>query len=223
MSISHTLLGPTLCLSAAVLLSHSATARFGVFGSSRTHPSRPSLLLSHNISFGCQRQQSAHVFDSQSHQILPLCWVPSSTAVIALPSLLPRRRGGGEKGSRPQSPLILHLIAAGMSGLASFFGAFGMCYRRAGTAVMVFAFVVTISSYLRRSPARLLATLATISCLLAFLFDMVLFGIARHSFRKQDIPAQYGNACWFALAAFVALLLEFFAAVHGVLARYPKE
>ncbi|KAJ7725849.1 pali-domain-containing protein [Mycena maculata] len=103
--------------------------------------------------------------------------------------------------------LILHPIAAGMSGLASIFGlcGMGMSYN-GGTVVMV-----------------LLAALATVSCLMAFLFDMVLFGIARNNFRGQGIPSQYGNACWLTLAALVTLLLGFSTTACGVFARYKKR
>ncbi|KAJ6586896.1 pali-domain-containing protein [Mycena vulgaris] len=102
--------------------------------------------------------------------------------------------------------LILHPIAAGMAGLAFFSGICGAAFHRAGTVVMV-----------------LLAALATVVCLLAFLFDMVLFGIARNSFRSQGITSQYGNACWLTLVALVTLLLGFSTAACGVLARYKKR
>ncbi|KAJ7096350.1 pali-domain-containing protein [Mycena epipterygia] len=102
--------------------------------------------------------------------------------------------------------LILHPIAAGMAGLAFFSGVCGVSYHRAGTVVMV-----------------LLVALATVVCLLAFLFDMVLFGIARNSFRGQGISSQYGNACWLTLAALAALLLGFSTAACGVFRRYKKR
>ncbi|KAJ7462260.1 pali-domain-containing protein [Mycena galericulata] len=102
--------------------------------------------------------------------------------------------------------LILHPIAAGMAGLASFFGLCGVSYHRGGTVVMV-----------------LLAALSTVVCLLAFLFDMVLFGIARNSFRGQGIPSQYGNACWLTLGALVSLLCGFSTTACGVFARYKKR
>ncbi|KAJ7703225.1 pali-domain-containing protein, partial [Mycena rosella] len=103
--------------------------------------------------------------------------------------------------------LILHPIAAGMAGFAFIFGVCGVASHRAGTVVMV-----------------LLAALATVVCLLAFIIDMVLFGIARNTFRSQGIiPSQYGNACWLTLAALVALLLGFSAAACGVFARYKKR
>jgi hypothetical protein len=58
---------------------------------------------------------------------------------------------------------------------------------------------------------------------MAFLFDMVLFGIVRRQFRDQGIPSQYGNACWLTLAALVAILLGFSTAACGMFARYKKR
>ncbi|KAJ7132776.1 pali-domain-containing protein [Mycena crocata] len=99
--------------------------------------------------------------------------------------------------------LLLHPIAAGMAGFAFFSGA--SCHR-AGTVVMV-----------------LLAALATVVCLLVFILDLALFGIARNNFRAQGIPSQYGNACWLTLAALVAILLGFSTAACTVFARYKKR
>ncbi|KAJ7218089.1 pali-domain-containing protein [Mycena pura] len=102
--------------------------------------------------------------------------------------------------------LILHPIAAGLAGLAFLSGVCGATYHRAGTVTMV-----------------LLAAIGFVVCLLAFICDMVLFGIARDSFIRQGIQSQYGNACWLTLAALVALLLGFSTAAYGVLARYKKR
>ncbi|KAJ7925273.1 pali-domain-containing protein [Mycena leptocephala] len=102
--------------------------------------------------------------------------------------------------------LILHPIAAGLSGLAFFCGLCGISCHRAGTVIMV-----------------LFSALATVVCLMAFLFDMVLFGIVRRQFRDQGIPSQYGNACWLTLAALVAILLGFSTAACGMFARYKKR
>ncbi|KAJ7497269.1 pali-domain-containing protein [Mycena latifolia] len=102
--------------------------------------------------------------------------------------------------------LILHPIAAGMAGLAFLFGVCGVVFHRAGTVIMV-----------------LLAALATVVCLMAFLFDMVLFGIARNNFRGQGIQSHLGNACWLTLSALVALLLGFSTAACGEFARYKKR
>ncbi|KAJ6609890.1 pali-domain-containing protein [Mycena sp. CBHHK59/15] len=95
--------------------------------------------------------------------------------------------------------LILHPIGHGRYvGLCVLFGLCGASYHRAGTVGMV-----------------LLAALTSVLCLLAFLFDMVLFGIVRNKFRDQGIPSQYGNACWLTLAGLIALLLGLSTAVCG--------
>ncbi|KAK0502878.1 pali-domain-containing protein [Armillaria luteobubalina] len=102
--------------------------------------------------------------------------------------------------------LILHPIAAGLAGLAFLFGICGASYHRAGTVLM-----------------SLLAALATLVTLVAWVIDMVLFGIARNHFRNQNVSAQYGNACWLTLGALVALLLAFCASACGVFGSYRKK
>ncbi|KAG7452924.1 pali-domain-containing protein [Guyanagaster necrorhizus] len=102
--------------------------------------------------------------------------------------------------------LILHPIAAGLAGLAFLFGLYGAGYHRAGTVLM-----------------SLLAALATLVTLVAWVIDMVLFGIARSHFHDQAIYAQYGNACWLTLGALVALLLGFCASACGVFGSYRKR
>jgi hypothetical protein len=74
-----------------------------------------------------------------------------------------------------------------------------------------------------RCVTRLLAALATIMSLLAFLFDMVLFGIARRQFREQGIPSQYGSAGWLTLGAAVAILLGFSTAASTFFSRYHNK
>lgn len=103
--------------------------------------------------------------------------------------------------------LILHPVAAGLSAIAFLFGACGSASRtRAGTVFMT-----------------LVAGLAALVALVAWVIDMVLFGIARDRFREAGIPAQYGNANWFTLGALVALLLGFCASACGVFGRYGKR
>jgi len=102
--------------------------------------------------------------------------------------------------------LILHPIAAGMAGLAFFCGLCGVSWHRAGTVIMV-----------------LLSSSATVVCLMAFLFDMVLFGIARRQFRDQGIPSQYDNACWLTLAALVAIFLGFSLTAWGTYSGQKKR
>ncbi|KAJ6593875.1 pali-domain-containing protein [Mycena capillaripes] len=101
--------------------------------------------------------------------------------------------------------LILHPIAAGLAGSAFLSGLSGLSCHRGGTVIMV-----------------LLAAFTTVISLMSFLFDMVLFGIARRQFRDQGIPSQYGNACWLTLGALVAIFLGFSTAAGGMFARYKK-
>ncbi|KAF5372898.1 hypothetical protein D9758_001775 [Tetrapyrgos nigripes] len=102
--------------------------------------------------------------------------------------------------------LILHPIAAGLAGLAVLFGLCGVGYHRAGTVIMT-----------------LLAALATIITFIAFVLDMVLFGIARNRFRDQGTQAEYGNANWLTLGALVALLLGTCASGCGIFGRYRRN
>ncbi|TFY82795.1 hypothetical protein EWM64_g1215 [Hericium alpestre] len=102
--------------------------------------------------------------------------------------------------------LILHPIAAGISGLAVLFGLCGVGYHRAGTVFM-----------------SLLAGLAMLASLVAWIIDMVLFGIARSQFRNEGWSAQYGNATWMTLGATVSLLLGFCLGACGTLGHYRKR
>ncbi|KAF5351853.1 hypothetical protein D9756_007729 [Leucocoprinus leucothites] len=103
--------------------------------------------------------------------------------------------------------LILHPIAAGLSGIAFLFGLCGTAARtRVGTVFMT-----------------LTAGLAALTTLVAWIIDMVLFGIARTRFRDEGLPAQYGNANWLTLGALIALLLGFCASACGVFGRYGKR
>lgn len=67
------------------------------------------------------------------------------------------------------------------------------------------------------------AALATIVTLVAWVLDMVLFGIARNRFRDQGIDATFGNALWITLGALVALLLAFCSSACGVFGSYRKR
>jgi len=102
--------------------------------------------------------------------------------------------------------LILHPIAAGLSGLALLFGLCGASYHRVGTILM-----------------SLLSGLAGMITLSVWIIDMVLFGVTRHRYREQNIPAQFGNANWLTLGALVALVLGFCASACGVFGRYRKR
>lgn len=96
--------------------------------------------------------------------------------------------------------------AAGLAGLAFLFGLCGASYHRVGTILMT-----------------LLSGLATLATLLAFIIDMVLFGITRNRIRRDGTPAQYGNANWLVLGALVALMLGFCASTCGVFGRYRRR
>ncbi|KAF9010710.1 hypothetical protein BDQ17DRAFT_1299266 [Cyathus striatus] len=102
--------------------------------------------------------------------------------------------------------LILHPIAAALAGLAFLFGLCGAGYHRSGTILMT-----------------LLSGLALLATLVAWVIDMALFGIARHRYREDGIPAQYGNANWLTLGALVALMLGFCASACGVFGRYSPR
>ncbi|KAA1471692.1 pali-domain-containing protein [Dentipellis sp. KUC8613] len=102
--------------------------------------------------------------------------------------------------------LILHPIAAGIAGLATLFGLCGASYHRAGTVFM-----------------SLLAGLAMLASLLAWVLDMALFGIARSQFRNEGWTAQYGNATWLTLGATVSLLLGFCLGACGVFGHYRRR
>ncbi|EIM83060.1 pali-domain-containing protein [Stereum hirsutum FP-91666 SS1] len=102
--------------------------------------------------------------------------------------------------------LILHPIAAGLSGLAFLFGLLGASYHRAGTVLMT-----------------LTAALAFLTTLVAWVLDMVLFGIARNRFRDNGFNSQYGNATWMTLGATASLLLAFCTAALGVCGPYRRR
>lgn len=102
--------------------------------------------------------------------------------------------------------LILHPIAAGLSGLAVLFGLCGAEYHRSGTVLMALS-----------------SSLAALVTLVAFVLDMVLFGIARHEFRKSGWSSQYGNAIWLTLGALAALALGFCTSTFGIFGSYKRR
>jgi hypothetical protein len=102
--------------------------------------------------------------------------------------------------------LILHPIAAGLAGLATLFGLCGASYHRSGTVFMALA-----------------SALAMLCTLIAWVIDMVLFGIARDQFRDNGIPADFGNATWMTLGALVALLAGFCTSACGVFGSYRRR
>ncbi|KAG6836997.1 hypothetical protein H0H93_016457, partial [Arthromyces matolae] len=98
--------------------------------------------------------------------------------------------------------LILHPIGAGLAGLSFLFGLCGASYHRAGTVFM-----------------SLLAGLAMLVTLVAFIVDIALFTIIRDRIHDVGTSAQYGVATWLTLAALVSLLLGFCASACGVFGR----
>ena len=102
--------------------------------------------------------------------------------------------------------LILHPIAAGLSGLAVLFGICGADYYRSGTVFMALS-----------------SSLAALVTLVAFILDVALFSIARHDFRKLGWSSQYGNAIWLTLGALAALALGFCTSTFGIFGSYKRR
>jgi SUR7/PalI family len=102
--------------------------------------------------------------------------------------------------------LILHPIAAGLSGLAVLFGLCGAEYHRSGTVLMALS-----------------SSLAALVTFVAFVLDLVLFSIARHEFRKLGWSSQYGNAIWLTLGALAALSLGFCTSTFGIFGSYRRR
>jgi hypothetical protein len=107
-----------------------------------------------------------------------------------------------------KEPYLMHFTAAGLAGLSVIFGLCGACYHRAGTVFM-----------------SLLAALATVCALIAWVISMALFGIARNHVRDNvsGATAQYGNANWIALGGLAALLVGFCTAACGVCGHYRRH
>jgi len=102
--------------------------------------------------------------------------------------------------------LILHPIAAGLSGLAVLFGICGAAYHRSGTVFMT-----------------LVSGIAFLCTLVVWVIDMVLWGIARNVLRDNAVSAQYGNANWLTLGALVSLFIGFFVSACGIFGSYRKR
>jgi len=105
--------------------------------------------------------------------------------------------------------MVLHPVAAGLAAIAVLFGLCGAAYSRIGTIMMSLA-----------------AAVATLVTLIAWIIDMVLWGIARERIR-HDGPAgstaMYGNANWLTLGALIALMLGFCSAGCGACGRYSRR
>ena len=92
------------------------------------------------------------------------------------------------------------ILAAGISGFAFFFGICGLA----------------LASRIATIFMTLLSGFALLATFVAFIIDMILFGIARQRYRNAGEIAQYGNANWLTLGALVALLLGFCFSACGV-------
>ncbi|KAI0342009.1 pali-domain-containing protein [Trametopsis cervina] len=102
--------------------------------------------------------------------------------------------------------LILIPIAAGLSGLAFIFGSCGAAYHRSGTVFM-----------------SLLSALAFLVTLIAWVLEMVLFGIAHHRASDRGIAVKWGNANWIVLGALGSLFVGFILATCGIFGSYRQS
>lgn len=115
----------------------------------------------------------------------------------------------GKSQIRPDPLFILStffLPAAGLSGIAFIFGLCGFAYHRAGTVFMT-----------------LVSALALLATLIAWVIEMVLFGVARDHIRDRGFSAEFGNANWLVLGALVALILAFFTSACGIFGSYRNR
>jgi len=103
--------------------------------------------------------------------------------------------------------LILHPIAAGLSGFAFLFGICGLALASRFATIFM----------------TLLSGFALLATFVVWIIDMILFGIARQRYRDAGDIAQYGNANWLTLGALVALLLGFCFSACGVFGRYNRK
>ncbi|KIM45467.1 hypothetical protein M413DRAFT_341356 [Hebeloma cylindrosporum] len=101
--------------------------------------------------------------------------------------------------------LILH--ALGMAGFAFFFGIIA-----AAAHVRICAVIMT-----------LLAGFGMMTTFVAWVIDMILFGIARQRYRNDGNISQYGNANWLTLGALVALTLGFCTSTCSIFGRYRRK
>jgi hypothetical protein len=98
---------------------------------------------------------------------------------------------------------ILYYPAACLAGISVLFGICGTAFHRAGIVLM-----------------SLFAAIATLTTLVSFMVDMVVFGIARDRLRERGARAQYSNANWLTLGALVALGLGFCGSTCGIFGSY---
>jgi hypothetical protein len=67
------------------------------------------------------------------------------------------------------------------------------------------------------------ASLATLLTFIIFVFDMVIFGIARKRFRAAGFDAEYGNANWLTLGALISLSFGACMGLCGSFGSYRKR
>ena len=113
--------------------------------------------------------------------------------------------------SIPAQPIQLTFCfgttAAGMAGFAFFFGLLAAIFH-----FRVCAIIMT-----------LLTGFGMMTTFVAWVIDMILFGIARQRYRNDGDIAQYGNANWLTLGALIALLLGFCFSTCSIFGRYKRR
>ncbi len=67
------------------------------------------------------------------------------------------------------------------------------------------------------------SVIAFLVTLVAWIIDMILWGIVRDRIRDQGVAAQYGNANWLTLGALAALVLSFCLGICGTFGNYRKR
>ena len=110
------------------------------------------------------------------------------------------------RASIPDITLLVSHVCPGLSGLAFLFGLCGAGYHRAGTVFMA-----------------LFSALAMLTTVVAWVLAMVLFSIAKHEYRKNDLAADYGNGLWIVLGAMVSLFVGFCTSACGVFGSYRRR
>ena len=94
-----------------------------------------------------------------------------------------------------------------MAGFAFFFGLISVIFR-----FRVCAIIMTF-----------LAGFGMMTTFVAWVIDMILFGIARQRYRNDGDVSQYGNANWLTLGALVALTLGFCTSTCSIFGRYRRR
>ena len=115
---------------------------------------------------------------------------------------------GGSLSLHSNSSRLISLsyAAAGISGIAFLFGLCGAGYHRSGTVFM-----------------SLTSALALLVTLVAWVLEMVLFGIAHHRASERGVSVEWGNANWLVLGALVSLFVGFVFATCGIFGSYRSR